>query len=89
MSKVDYPARIAITSMKTGKMSWTKLNWRKEIRVSVVLPVMVQNSESIWSRLFTTSASAAIGNSKKRGKRQAHDFVESATFGDNNFFLTS
>jgi len=47
--------------MKMAKTFWTKVSLRKGIRTSVVLLAMVRNPDSIWKRLFTTSASVAIG----------------------------
>jgi hypothetical protein len=70
MPKQDSPARTAITPMKMGKTSWTKVNWRRETRISVVPLAMVRNSDSIWNRFFTTSASDVI-----QKKRQAPAFV--------------
>jgi hypothetical protein len=62
--------------MKTGKTFWTRANWRREIRASVVLPATAQSFESIWNELFTTNASAVIRGFRKKRKRQAHDFVD-------------
>jgi hypothetical protein len=70
MPKPDSPARTAIISIKTGKTSWTKANWRKEKRASAVLPVIDRIRESTWNRLFTISASVVIGRLQKKIRRQ-------------------
>jgi hypothetical protein len=67
--------------MKTGKTFWTRANWRREIRASVVLLATAQSFESIWNELFTTNASAAIRGFRKKRKRQAHDFVDNVMCG--------
>jgi hypothetical protein len=60
MLKQDCPARTAIIFTRTGIISWMKVNWRKEIRTSVVPLVMVRGPNSICKKLFTTSVWAAI-----------------------------
>jgi hypothetical protein len=75
MLKQDCRARTAITSMKMGKTFWTKVNLRKGIRTSVVLLAMARSSDSIWKRLFTTSASVAIGRFRQKRKKQFPNIV--------------
>jgi hypothetical protein len=76
MWRRDYPVRTAITFMKMGKTFWTRANWRRVIKASIVLPAIAQSFESIWNKLSTTNASAVIQGFRKKRKRQAHDFVD-------------
>jgi hypothetical protein len=68
--KPDCHARIAIIFMKMGKTFWRRISSRKGTRVFVVPLAMVRNSDSIWNRFFTTSASDVI-----QRKRQVPAFV--------------
>jgi len=70
MSKVACPVRTAITSMKTGKniLDESKL---EEGNQGIVVPLaMIQSSDSIWSRLSTTSVWVAIRGPRKKRKRR-------------------
>jgi len=76
MPKPDSLARTAIIFIKTGKTSWRRVHWRKEERASTVLPAIGRIPDSVWNRLFTTSASVAIGRVKKRIRRRVLVFAE-------------
>jgi hypothetical protein len=67
--------------MKMGKTFWTRVNLRKGIRISVVLLAMAPSPDSIWKRLFTTSAQVAIGSIKWRRKKWAPSTVGDVTSG--------
>jgi hypothetical protein len=62
MLRQGYRARTVTTSMKMERIFWTKVNSRKGIRTSVVLLAMARSHDSLWKRLFTTSAQVAIGS---------------------------
>jgi hypothetical protein len=61
--------------MKKGITFWTRVNSRKGIRASVVLLAMARSPDSIWKRLFTTSAWVVIGSIRQKGKKQAPSTV--------------
>jgi hypothetical protein len=75
MRKPDSLAKTAIMFIKMGKMSWTRGHWRQEKKASAALLAIARSLDSIWSRLFTTSASVAIGSIGRKRRRRVPIFA--------------
>jgi hypothetical protein len=81
MPRRDYPARIATISMRRGKMSWMKTNWKRGIKRSSVPPATGRNPSLISNRPIMGNVSAATRNPSKIRRRLRPAIAEGAMCG--------